>query len=129
MSAALLPLHPPNRAFHWTGPCPRFRRITPEQAGDWQQRGGFLLRDALRPEAATGSVVVFSSLTPHETGPNRSGRVRKADILQCAPDRAVAWPDGAPEPMPQDHPERQSRILSGGGPQRAAPPDDLGGAG
>jgi len=35
-----------------------------------------------------GSVVVFSSLTPHRTGPNSSDGVRKSYILQYAPDGA-----------------------------------------
>ena len=37
---------------------------------------------------AAGGVVVFSSLTPHLTGPNTTGDVRKAYILQYAPDGA-----------------------------------------
>ncbi|QYG92114.1 phytanoyl-CoA dioxygenase family protein [Iamia sp. SCSIO 61187] len=36
-------------------------------------------------EAAVGDVVVFSSLTPHLTGPNLTDEVRKAYILQYAP--------------------------------------------
>ncbi|HWF01923.1 MAG TPA: phytanoyl-CoA dioxygenase family protein [Caulobacteraceae bacterium] len=41
--------------------------------------------------ARAGDVVVFSSLTPHRTGPNlRPGHVRKAYILQYAPDGVVA---------------------------------------
>lgn len=36
-------------------------------------------------EAPVGSVVVFSSLTPHLTGPNTTDAVRKAYILQYAP--------------------------------------------
>lgn len=36
-------------------------------------------------EAPVGSVVVFSSLTPHLTGPNLTDEVRKAYILQYAP--------------------------------------------
>jgi phytanoyl-CoA hydroxylase len=42
----------------------------------------------VRPVAARaepGDVVVFSSLTPHLTGPNLTGGVRKAYILQYAP--------------------------------------------
>ena len=37
-----------------------------------------------------GSVVVFSSLTPHATGYNTTDETRKAYILQYAPDGAVA---------------------------------------
>lgn len=36
--------------------------------------------------ARAGDIVVFSSLTPHKTGPNLTGRTRKAYILQYAPD-------------------------------------------
>lgn len=39
-------------------------------------------------EAPIGSVVVFSSLTPHLTGPNTTDDVRKAYILQYAPSGA-----------------------------------------
>ena len=35
-----------------------------------------------------GGIVVFSSLTPHATGPNRSQGVRKSYIVQFAPDGA-----------------------------------------
>ena len=36
-----------------------------------------------------GSIAVFSSLTPHRTGPNLTTSTRKAYILQYAPDGAV----------------------------------------
>ena len=38
--------------------------------------------------ARAGSIVVFSSLTPHRTGPNLTDGVRKAYIVQFAPDGA-----------------------------------------
>ena len=41
--------------------------------------------------ARAGSVVVFSSLTPHCTGANRTDDVRKAYIVQYAPDGAQAF--------------------------------------
>jgi hypothetical protein len=42
-----------------------------------------------------GSIAVFSSLTPHATGPNRTAEVRKAWIVQYAPDGATKFePDG-----------------------------------
>ena len=44
--------------------------------------------DAVPVPARAGSVVVFSSLTPHRTGPNRTDGVRKAYIVQYAPDGA-----------------------------------------
>ena len=40
---------------------------------------------AVAAEVAAGGVVVFSSLTPHLTGPNTTDAVRKAYILQYAP--------------------------------------------
>jgi phytanoyl-CoA hydroxylase len=63
-------------------------------------------------EAPAGSIVVFSSLTPHRTGPNLSGGVRKSYIVQFAPDGAHAV-DGAGF-VPQDDPSRQFPVLRGG---------------
>jgi len=49
-------------------------------------------------ELDAGSVAVFSSLTPHRTGPNLTDGVRKAYILQYAPDGArVFRADGESE--------------------------------
>ncbi len=63
-----------------------------------------------------GSIVVFSSLTPHATGYNRTDEVRKAYILQYAPDGAVALQGdparGAPTGrVTQDDPRRQFPVL------------------
>ncbi|HKJ23606.1 MAG TPA: phytanoyl-CoA dioxygenase family protein [Myxococcota bacterium] len=69
---------------------------------------------AVPVEARAGSIVVFSSLTPHKTGPNTSEAVRKAYIVQIAPDGAVALHEGLP-PEPLDHPERQFRLAAGAG--------------
>ena len=55
--------------------------------------------------APAGSVVVFSSLTPHQTGPNTSGAVRKSYIVQFAPDGADVVTDGGR--VPQNDPERE----------------------
>ena len=44
--------------------------------------------DAVAVPVRAGSIVVFSSLTPHCTGPNRTHDVRKAYIVQYAPDGA-----------------------------------------
>jgi len=56
-----------------------------------------------------GSIAVFSSLTPHRTGPNMSTDVRKAYILQYAPDGAlVHGHDGTV--VSADNPERQFLI-------------------
>jgi ectoine hydroxylase-related dioxygenase (phytanoyl-CoA dioxygenase family) len=64
-----------------------------------------------------GSMVVFSSLTPHCTGPNRTDQVRKAYIVQYAPDGAeVVHDDGAsaPKRVSADAPDRQFEILRNG---------------
>ncbi len=68
-------------------------------------------RDAVAAPARVGDIVVFSSLAPHRTGPNlRPGTVRKAYILQYAPDGAtVRLKDGSR--VPQDDPDRQYRIV------------------
>jgi ectoine hydroxylase-related dioxygenase (phytanoyl-CoA dioxygenase family) len=66
---------------------------------------------ALPCELRAGSAVVFSSLTPHATGPNRSDAVRKAYIVQLAPDGARVAGG-----TPCDDPQRQFPILIGGRP-------------
>ena len=45
--------------------------------------------DAVAVPAPAGSIVVFSSLTPHSTGPNRTESVRKSYIVQFAPTGAA----------------------------------------
>jgi phytanoyl-CoA hydroxylase len=58
---------------------------------------------------AAGGAVVFSSLTPHLTGPNLSDDVRKAYIVQYAPDGArTLAPDGSVAGTCDD-PDRQYR--------------------
>ena len=73
---------------------------------------------AVQVPVTAGSVVVFSSLTPHATGRNRTDQVRKAYIVQYCHDGAVAFaPDRAGRrgpAMPQDDPERQFLVVSGG---------------
>ena len=76
--------------------------------------------DALPVPVPAGSVVVFSSLTPHLTGPNVTDHVRKAYIVQYAPDGAEVLrgepADGAPthrEPLDDG---RQVWILRDGEP-------------
>jgi phytanoyl-CoA hydroxylase len=66
-----------------------------------------------------GGAVVFSSLTPHLTGPNTTGAVRKAYILQYAPAGAeILRGDAAAGPPSKrdaaDAPERQYPVLRGG---------------
>jgi phytanoyl-CoA hydroxylase len=72
--------------------------------------------DALAVPVRGGSVVVFSSLMPHRTGPNVTAGVRKSYILQYAPDGArIVQTD-----TPCDAPDRQYLILKDG--ERAFPP-------
>lgn len=66
--------------------------------------------DAVPVPARAGDIVVFSSLTPHRTGPNLTADVRKSYILQYAPDGAVAYPDGVGDPVPQNDPARQFLV-------------------
>jgi len=61
-----------------------------------------------------GDIILFSSLTPHRTGPNlKLGTVRKAYILQYCLDGSVSTRrDGTR--VAQDDPKRQFKILTGG---------------
>jgi len=76
--------------------------------------------DVVIAEVPAGGVVVFSSLTPHLTGPNLSASVRKAYILQYAPADAEVLqglPPGDPEGRVRaDDPDRQFPILRAGHP-------------
>ena len=45
-------------------------------------------KEAVPLPLKSGSIAVFSSLTPHKTGPNTSKGIRKSYILQYAPDGA-----------------------------------------
>ena len=68
-----------------------------------------------------GGAVVFSSLTPHRTGPNLTGEVRKAYILQyCPSDAEILQGDPLAGPaltrVPCTAPERQYEVLRGGQP-------------
>jgi ectoine hydroxylase-related dioxygenase (phytanoyl-CoA dioxygenase family) len=77
--------------------------------------------DAVPAEVRAGGAVVFSSLTPHMTGPNTTSAVRKAYILQYAPtgaDRCEGDPRAGPPTarQPCDAPDRQYEVLRGGVP-------------
>ena len=65
-----------------------------------------------------GSIVVFTSLTPHFTAANTTDAVRKAYIVQYAPSGAVAYrprPDGSRGPAePQDNERLQFAVVRGG---------------
>ena len=65
---------------------------------------------AVPVEARAGDIVVFSSLTPHRTGPNLTGSVRKSYILQYAGDGALAYPADSGGAVPQDDPVRQYLV-------------------
>ena len=73
--------------------------------------------DAVAVPARAGSIVVFSSLTPHSTGPNRTGDVRKAYIVQYAPFGAEVVrpePGGGELRIPAAADGRQYEVLRGG---------------
>jgi phytanoyl-CoA hydroxylase len=69
-------------------------------------------------EVPAGGAVVFSSLTPHLTGPNTTEHVRKAYILQYAPTGSrVLRGDPREEPAERvlcDDPDRQFVVLHDG---------------
>ena len=75
---------------------------------------------AVAAEVPAGGAVVLSSLTPHLTGPNTTGAVRKAYIVQYAPAgmRAIEgdWLQGAAPSgsAPCDDPGRQFAVLRDG---------------
>jgi len=66
-------------------------------------------------EVKAGSVAVFSSLTPHRTGPNITDLTRKSYILQYAPDGAVMYPREG-EPRAAANPEWQYFVTREGEP-------------
>ncbi len=80
--------------------------------------------DAVAIPPRAGSIVVFSSLTPHRTGPNLTEAVRKAYIVQFAPDGArtvrLDRDGGAPRSEACDAPDRQFLVLVDGQPPAAA---------
>jgi phytanoyl-CoA hydroxylase len=91
-------------------------------AHEYSDIGFVCLREpegAVPVPAAAGSIVVFSSLTPHSTGPNRTGAVRKAYIVQFAPSGAEVIrdePGGTTSRTRADDPVRQHEILRAGRP-------------
>jgi ectoine hydroxylase-related dioxygenase (phytanoyl-CoA dioxygenase family) len=77
--------------------------------------------DAVAAAVPAGGAVVFSSLTPHLTGPNVTDAVRKAYILQYCPSDAVVLQgdpaSGAPTGrVPCTAADRQYEVLRGGQP-------------
>ena len=92
---------------------------------------GFVCREDDGAEATpvpvrAGGIVVFSSLTPHRTGPNVTKDARKTYILQYAPEgarvasRTPAAASGMTPGALCDAPDRQYFILKNGA--RVAPP-------
>jgi phytanoyl-CoA hydroxylase len=72
---------------------------------------------ALAVPARAGSIVIFSSLTPHATGPNHSAATRKAYIVQFAPDGAQSVREdgaGGCVRIPANAPDRQFPVLVAG---------------
>lgn len=67
-------------------------------------------------EARAGDVVVFSSLTPHRTGPNLSPEMRRAYVLQYAREGTVVYQGDARDAMVVDDPERQFVVARQGVP-------------
>ncbi len=68
------------------------------------------LSEAVAVPAKAGDVVVFSSLTPHRTGPNLTAETRRAYILQYAPDGVVAYDPFTGETKSPTDPERQYYV-------------------
>lgn len=80
--------------------------------------------DAVVAPVRKGGIVVFSSLSPHLTGPNTTDATRKAYILQYAPDGARVLRGDVSQPPElgpfADDAHRQFPVLVGGSP--VAPP-------
>jgi phytanoyl-CoA hydroxylase len=71
---------------------------------------------ALPAPVKAGGMVVFSSLTPHATGPNTTDATRKTYIVQFAPDGAGVVSNEAGEKVwsPANVEDRQYPVLIGG---------------
>jgi len=82
---------------------------------DWRYAADECLSDPageVIAEVPAGGAAIFSSLTPHLTGPNTTGDVRKAYIVQYAPVGAYTrTKDGD---VPCDDPIRQFPVLRNG---------------
>jgi ectoine hydroxylase-related dioxygenase (phytanoyl-CoA dioxygenase family) len=85
----------------------------------WECLTDAQVADAVAAPVEAGGAVVFSSLTPHLTGPNRTDQVRKAYILQyCPTDAEVLHGDPSTGPpttrVPCTAPDRQYEVLRAG---------------
>ncbi len=65
--------------------------------------------DAVLVPVRAGDAVVFSSLTPHATGVNITDEIRRAYIVQYAPDGAECL-RGDPDAGPPTHRDRQDEL-------------------
>jgi phytanoyl-CoA hydroxylase len=89
-------------------------------AHEYSDIGFVCLREpegAVSVPAPAGSIVVFSSLTPHSTGANRTAAVRKSYIVQFAPTGAEvirSAPEAPPTRIRADDAARQYEILRAG---------------
>jgi len=79
----------------------------------WQCLEG--MKNAVPVEAKAGDVVVFSSLTPHRTGPNHTDMERKSYILQYCHDHSLMFSDDNAG-VTQDNPDRQFLVTNNGVP-------------
>lgn len=82
--------------------------------------------DAVVAPVGKGGIVVFSSLSPHLTGPNTTDAVRKAYILQYAPDGSEVLKGDPTQGPPAgralaNDPLRQFPVLIGGQPVSPEP--------
>ncbi len=86
----------------------RHTDIGEECWGDWDA--------AVAVPVRSGSVIVFTSLTPHATFTNRTPHVRKAYIVQYAPDGAEALigdpTSGSPARRVPQHDEQRQFIVA-----------------
>lgn len=90
----------------------------------WECLNEVTAADAVAAPVPAGGAAVFSSLTPHLTGPNTTDDVRKAYILQyCPSDAEILEGDPAAGPptgrVPCTAAERQYEVLRGGEPVTA----------
>ena len=80
----------------------------------WPSELGFVCLEeaagAVPVPAPAGSVIVFSTLTPLCTGANRTGAVRKAYIVQYAPDGARTYDPEGRVSGTCDDPDRQFLV-------------------
>jgi ectoine hydroxylase-related dioxygenase (phytanoyl-CoA dioxygenase family) len=80
--------------------------------------------DAIAVELLPGDLLVFSSLTPHRSGPNMSSAPRKALIVQYGLDGSTVFRDpdlGIHDDMLMDDPVRQYYIARNGRPVAPEP--------